>query len=399
MNTTNLQKNLNLLIEYIQHEADLVIRYGGEFNDYDDYYLNFIKPSLRNPNSYYRKSYLTVIYNFDLFNRLPNRRKNEHRLVYKSYYEHLNDEYKKIVDNYQLISRLNGKKDSTIKCESYNAACFFYYLQNICNKSLYEITESDVLGFFVDENNNPKFSCSYKKNISAVIKANIPSNDECKKIVGYLPRLKEIRKNIQYLTYDEIMCITNILNEKDNNVTCRSKAIVSLLLYTGIRGCDIKNLQLENIDWRNEKIQIVQSKTEAPLELPLLVPVGNAIYEYLIHERPSSNLKFVFLQENGLYPIGKSSIDLSVRQVMNASNIRMNKGDRRGSHIFRHHLAASLLSIDTPSPVISQILGHTAPDSLDTYLHSDFVHLKMCALSIERFPLTKQKGGASNDSI
>jgi len=39
--------------------------------------------------------------------------------------------------------------------------------------------------------------------------------------------------------------------------------------------------------------------------------------------------------------------------------------------------------------VISQILGHDSPDSLETYLSADFVHLKECAISIGRFPMGK----------
>ena len=70
--------------------------------------------------------------------------------------------------------------------------------------------------------------------------------------------------------------------------------------------------------------------------------------------------------------------------------MRQNPGDRKGTHIFRHNLASSMLENSVPQPVITQTLGHTAPDSLEPYLRADFVHLKECALSVEQFPLAKE---------
>jgi integrase len=74
-------------------------------------------------------------------------------------------------------------------------------------------------------------------------------------------------------------------------------------------------------------------------------------------------------------------------KIMKTANIRQSTGDRRGFHIFRHHVATELLGNDVPQPVISRALGHISPDSLEAYLSADFKHLKECALSIERFPM------------
>ena len=41
-------------------------------------------------------------------------------------------------------------------------------------------------------------------------------------------------------------------------------------------------------------------------------------------------------------------------------------------------------------PIISEILGHEAPESLDHYLSSDINHLRTCALSIEEFPVAEE---------
>ena len=143
---------------------------------------------------------------------------------------------------------------------------------------------------------------------------------------------------------------------------------------------------MNNIDWKNEIINIIQSKTNTPLELPLTTTVGNAIYNYILYERPKVNISNVFIREDANFPITKSSIDLAVRKVMDEAKIRMKAGERRGSHIFRYNLAVSLLEHEIAQPVITGTLGHASPRTLEIYLNADITHLKQCALSIEDFP-------------
>jgi site-specific recombinase XerD len=75
---------------------------------------------------------------------------------------------------------------------------------------------------------------------------------------------------------------------------------------------------------------------------------------------------------------------------MQAADIRQDKGRRRGTHIFRHHMVITMLSNGIPQPVITRTLGHTAPESLSPYLHADMKHLRECALSLDEFPVSKE---------
>ena len=106
-----------------------------------------------------------------------------------------------------------------------------------------------------------------------------------------------------------------------------------------MRGCDIAGLTLESIDWQTERISIIQEKTAVPLELPLFATVGNAIYDYIAEERPDTGSSFLFLSENFPYsPVGSGCIAGIVSKVFQMAGIRQNKGDRKGTHIFRHYL-------------------------------------------------------------
>ena len=86
-------------------------------------------------------------------------------------------------------------------------------------------------------------------------------------------------------------------------------------------------------------------------------------------ERPKIDYPEIFLTQ--CHPYTKlqiRSIPNIAKKIMSVAKIREMPGDRKGFHIFRHHIATALLGNGIPQPVISRILGHTSPVSLNTYL-------------------------------
>ena len=158
--------------------------------------------------------------------------------------------------------------------------------------------------------------------------------------------------------------------------------------YTGMRGTDITSLTVDSIDWEQETINIVQSKTGVDLSLPLTANVGNAIWKYVTSLRPKGQGKEILLSNrrpfekiNGLWG--------HIKNVFNEAQVRTD-GSRTGVRIFRHHLATTLLANEVASPVISSILGHSSPESLNPYIDADIEHLRDCSLSISDYPVRKE---------
>jgi integrase len=300
-----------------------------------------------------------------------------------------------LIDFYCESEEKRGKKDTTIYNESHHAASFLLSLQKDGADSLNKVTEDQVISFFVSEDGTLIKSCSYKKDIAAVFKAGLVWNEkECSKILCFLPALRESRKNIQYLTGEEVSRIREALGDRMSGLPLRDRAIGMLLMYTGLRGCDVAGMTLDSIDWKNDRIHIRQQKTEEPLDLPLSAMVGNAIYDYLSSERPDSGESRLFLSLTKPFtPLDSGSIGNITGKIMKEAKVRQSPGMRKGVHIFRHHVASALLGNGIPQPVISRTLGHTAPDSLEPYLRADFIHLKECALDISGFPIAGEVFG------
>ena len=357
---------------------------------YRGIYLEYVKSSHSKQYLRHMRTVIGALEQFDLFGNYPNGRRR-HSLFGRGSYHLLNHEYQELIDFYCKTEKERGKKLTTIHSEAMNAASFLYAMQKKGLKSLDAFTEETVLSFFLSDEGELIKSCSYKKNIRAVFKAGISWKDrECQKVLLFLPLLREIRKNIQYLTKEEVQKIRDTIDSSSSGISKRDRAIGMLLLHTGIRGCDIAALEMNSINWTAERIWIIQQKTEIPLELPLMPIVGNAIYDYVTTERPDSDHRFLFLSETRLFTtLASRSIGSIVTKILRMAGIRQDKGARKGTHIFRHYLASSLMGNGIPQPIISRTLGHTSPDSLEPYLRADFVHLKECALSIEKFSVAE----------
>jgi integrase/recombinase XerD len=164
----------------------------------------------------------------------------------------------------------------------------------------------------------------------------------------------------------------------------RDYAIILLACCLGLRGTDIKSLKMEHFRWEEKKLVFIQSKTKAPISLPLTQEVGWAVIDYLKHGRPQIDSPYVFLRH--LAPFSPFSEDDHLHQLikryMELAHIPTLK-KRRGMHSLRHTLASLLLEKDTPLSTISDILGHVDTDSTAIYLKVDMKRLKECSLTFE----------------
>ncbi|WP_050739183.1 tyrosine-type recombinase/integrase [Acetobacterium bakii] len=237
----------------------LVLADSKDWSCYTDVYLEYTKTSdspdyLRN-----KRTIIGAIEQFDVHKRYPNGRRR-HELFKRGAYSLLAPEFKAVIDYYYEAEKKHGKKVTTIYTESHNASTFFLYLQKKGIDSLVEISEEAVLSIFISPDEKLLRSYSYKKNIAAVLKVCPPDHQEiCHRILTFLPALRETRKNIQYLTLEEIRKIKEVL-AGENTLTLCDKAIGMLALYTGLRGCDIAGMTLDSIDWDRDLIFIRQQK-------------------------------------------------------------------------------------------------------------------------------------------
>lgn len=402
----NLRERHPLLIEFLEQNGytiSYVIKFKKmirhilcyaetkKWRNYTEVYLSFVNRHLSTSYLLESRNIIGAIERFDLEGLYPSRL-HRSSIMRKSSHDLLSSEFKKVIDTYSEIEKSKGKKEKAIYVAARQATTFLLEFQKLNIYSLEKVTESAVLSLFYREGKVCR-SRTYRNYVATVFEACSPffQDGVLRRIISYLPHIRDKRKNIQYLTKLEISDIKDALTKKDSPLCLRDKAICLTALYTGLRSCDMAAMRLSDIDWTNDVIHFRQQKTGIPLKLPLLATTGNAIYEYIMKERPKTESQEVFISQKrpfiGLK--GKSMYNISIH-IMEAANIRLKLGERGGFHLFRHNITATLLGNGISQPMISQILGHSSPASLSPYLNADFTHLKECSISIERFPIRKE---------
>jgi site-specific recombinase XerD len=163
----------------------------------------------------------------------------------------------------------------------------------------------------------------------------------------------------------------------DDPAQLRDHAILRLLSVYALRSAEVRHLEVDDIDWRAERIRVVRAKTRREDRLPLEATVGSAIARYLRHGRPQSNSRVVFLTLRaphrplsmaGLYHI----VERHGRRVS-----AMAKG--RGPHGLRHACARHLVEGGWSYKAIGDHLGHRDADSPGIYAKVNLPSLRRVA--------------------
>ena len=326
-----------------------------------------------------------------LYNSFPNNHETQHPMwPRENRYQKLIPEYREIVDYGCKTQKNRGLKDSSINRGKAEATSFLYFLQINGILSLKEVSEDDIINF--SQSSPANSGRTVLHGLSRFMRDCIPLNPLLfRKINEYIPVLHQTRRTIQYLTAEECDAFQSALEDMDNNLTLKQRAIGTILFYTGMRASDVANLRVESVDLNKGLLLFTQMKTGIPVKLPLLPIVGNAIYDYCSMERPLSDSSFLFLGQNApFHSMTSKAIGYITGKIMDKANIRMALGDRRGSHLFRHRVATTMAENNIPVPVISATLGQTSPQALDSYLSADITHLRECAIDLGKYVIPKE---------
>jgi len=185
-----------------------------------------------------------------------------------------------------------------------------------------------------------------------------------------------------YYSIDEVR---GILCQVDRNTEFgrRDYLILLLAVQLGMRAGDIRLLKLKDIKWCRNTIEIVQQKTNKPLQLPLTEEVKYALADYMKNSRPKVEDPHVFVRHRAPFqPFTHHNTFYHVlNKYMPLAGIELN-GRKHGLHSMRHSTASHLLQNHTPYPVITGILGHENTSTTRLYLRIDIEQLRTVALEV-----------------
>jgi integrase/recombinase XerD len=163
----------------------------------------------------------------------------------------------------------------------------------------------------------------------------------------------------------------------DEPADIRDRAILLLFAVYGLRAGEVAGLQLDDLDWEQDRLIVPRSKQRRQHVYPLVPAVGQAIIRYLKDVRPRCSLRHVFLKL--LAPIGPMT-SRSLYPIVADRLRRLGIAARRyGPHALRHACAGRLLAQGLSLKEIGDHLGHRSLDSTRVYAKVDLHGLREVA--------------------
>lgn len=156
----------------------------------------------------------------------------------------------------------------------------------------------------------------------------------------------------------------------------RALAILHCALDVGLRAGEIAHLMIEDIDWRNGTVGLCGTKSLRVDLLPLPVATGQALADYLQHERPASHHPAVFVRQTGGQdrPISSTAVHSVIRRACRRLGLKAS------SHALRHTLACRLVEKGSSLKEVADVLRHRSLNTTQIYAKLDTPKLAAVAL-------------------
>ena len=189
----------------------------------------------------------------------------------------------------------------------------------------------------------------------------VARKDLGKNIALDLEAVKVRKKERQFLTDQEM---DRVLEEIEKPLI----RIVTLFLYhTGCRISEALELEISNIDFRNNLIHILQAKGNKDRDIPLSSKLKEELQYYIKNVRPEVETDYVFATERS-GSLTRAYYNRELKKAVKAARIDKDIT----AHCIRHSTAVLLSKKeDVDLTTVRDLLGHESLRTTSIYLHSD----------------------------
>lgn len=180
----------------------------------------------------------------------------------------------------------------------------------------------------------------------------------------------------KYVTAD---IIQQIIDSTDMSHPCgvRDRSILLLLARLGLRGGDIVQMRLSDINWEDGYVTVL-GKGRRETKLPMPQEVGDAIVAHLQNRNPKLVSDRIFLRARAPWkPLaGSGCVSTIVRRAIKRAGVST---PSHGAHLLRHSIATELIREGITFPSIGVLLRHRSVDSTAIYAKVDIEMLRSVA--------------------
>ncbi|MBU1088160.1 MAG: tyrosine-type recombinase/integrase [Candidatus Omnitrophica bacterium] len=276
---------------------------------------------------------------------------------------------------YLLYLKTRGFKPGTLKDTRKHLDTFDLWLNEIKQQDIKQITVKTIREYQLYlKNEYRKHNAQPIASITIIIKLHT-----LKRYFKYLVKHKEILldpsvdielpKGREYLpkhilSQEEAERLLSVPAKTAMDI--RNKAILELLYSTGMRGQELCNLDIYDLNLKDRSIHIRIPKNRKDRIVPIGEKAKQAVENYLLTSRMKLckhvREKAVFISLSGTR-ITQKALRYLVKKYIR--KLRLDKNI--GVHSIRHSCATHLLENGSNLRIIQQLLGHTSPRSTEIY--------------------------------
>ena len=189
---------------------------------------------------------------------------------------------------------------------------------------------------------------------------------------------KTVRKQVTFLTYDEVMRLLDVVPVSTNLTDMRDRAIIELLFSSGLRVSELTELNRDHINTKRREF-VVRGKGQKDRPIFISPRAAETIDSYLAARNDDLPALFLNNSRNNQSGTSGNYRRLSPRSVQRlvASYARLAGITKRVTpHTMRHSYATNLLMNGADIRSVQAMLGHSDISTTQVYTHVTDQHLK-----------------------
>ncbi len=257
------------------------------------------------------------------------------------------------LEQFQRYLRSKRYSESTVKTYSEALKSFLTFYKE---KSVYEITNDDVIVYNTEFILKNKLSSSYQNQIVNAIKLYFTTQR------GFKINIDQIHRPKREKTLPNVLSKEEVKQLLESHSNLKHKTMLSLIYSCGLRCGELLALKPVHIDSKRNIVLLKNSKGKKDRIVPLSGKILEMLRDYYKIYKPTS---YLFEGQTIGTPYDERSLQQVLKQALKKAGI----SKPVTLHWLRHSYATHLLENGTDLRYIQELLGHNSSKTTEIYTH------------------------------
>ena len=388
---SNLITKAKMLVKANRYSQSTIWHYNERFNDLqhfvdllnaEKFSVEFIAQYVEEGKQRSSKLASSSAKRKTLLNLIATAVNTDHIFVHENEADNIqNKSLLKNLHSYEQHLRDHERRNETVKSYLQVATKFLLYLDRIKKSNPSEVTAIDIREFITYLGS--KWSPRSMRIVPSLLKTYLKFAEysiETMFFTSFYTPCKS--KPVRAMSAEIVEALWNYVKSDDGDL--RTKAIVTILLATGMRPVDITGLKLDDINWNNDNISFIQCKTGEGMNIELFPIMGSAITRYITEERPNvTGMKVVFLTKSAPYRrLSPATCSYILKTALKKIGITPVANGLYCPRAVRRSLVSRMIAKDVPIQKAAAAIGHIDEKSVDLYTELDVKKMRSICLPI-----------------